>query len=60
MDKIKEKDHVGRKKMIIPVEYKMWANLRKISYDTQIPMSQLVRWGMEKVINKYEKPVDSE
>ena len=49
---------VYEKTIVIPIEKQMWASLRKISFEKEISMSQLTRWAIEKVINKYEKPID--
>lgn len=47
-----------KKTIVIPVEKEMWQSLRQISFDHQISMSQLARWGIEKIIKKYKKDVD--
>lgn len=46
------------KTIVIPIEKSMWQSLRKISYDTEISMSELTRRAIKKIINKYEKKVD--
>jgi hypothetical protein len=43
------------KTLVIPIEKKMWQNLRKISFDKEISMSELTRMGIEKILNKYSK-----
>ncbi len=48
------------KKKPIPIEYEMWRSLRQISFEKEISMSQLTRWAIEKIINKYEKSIDTE
>jgi hypothetical protein len=48
------------KKIVIPIEHHMWQALRKISYEKEISMSQLTRWAIEKIINKYGKTIDEE
>ena len=61
---IKEKSMLQRKKrtydktIVTPIEKKMWASLRKISFDIEISMAELTREGIRKIINKYEKKVD--
>lgn len=52
----KEKSPIKfEKTLVIPVEMKTWAALRKISYDREVSMSELVRRGIEKIINQYKK-----
>lgn len=46
------------KTLVIPIEYSMWEALRKISYEKKISMAQLARWGLEKIIKKYETPIE--
>lgn len=50
----------NKKTIVIPIEYEMWRSLRQISYEKEISMSQLTRWAIEKIINKYEKNIDVE
>lgn len=46
------------KTIVIPIEKETWKSLRQISFEKEISMSQLARWAIEKIINKYEKPID--
>lgn len=57
---MEKQDKKYKKTIVIPIEYKMWESLRKISYEKHISMSQLTRWSLEKIIDKFEKPVDLE
>ncbi len=48
------------KTIVIPIERQMWMALRKIAYEKEISMSQLTRWAIEKIINKYDKGIDTQ
>lgn len=45
----------NKKSLVIKIDYDMWKNLRRVSYETNIPQSQLVRWSVQKIIDKYSK-----
>lgn len=49
----REKLIFNKKTIIIPVEYEVWAQIRKIAYAKETSMNQLVRGLLEKYINKY-------
>lgn len=46
------------KTIIVPVKTEMWKSLRKISFDSNISMSSLMRSAIEKIINKHSKTID--
>jgi hypothetical protein len=46
------------KTIVIHVQKSMWQALRKVSYEKEISMTQLIRWSIEKIINKHTKDVD--
>lgn len=48
------------KTLVIPVSLEMWKSLRKISYDQELSMSQMIRESVEKIIKKYDKTIDSD
>lgn len=54
MTKAKEK----RRVLVIPIPQEMWEHLRKISFEKRISMSQLVRWEIEKIINRNKNYID--
>ncbi len=43
------------KTIVVKLETRMWASLRKIAYEKNVSMAKLTRDGLEKIINKYEK-----
>lgn len=46
------------KTIVIPIKADMHKELRKISFDNEISISQLAREALEKIIKKYKKAVD--
>jgi predicted HicB family RNase H-like nuclease len=45
--------------LVIPITELMHEELRIISFNQKISMNQLARWGLEKIINKHKKSVDT-
>jgi predicted HicB family RNase H-like nuclease len=45
--------------LVIPITELMHEELRLISFNQKISMNQLARWGLEKIINKHKKSVDT-
>ncbi len=45
--------------LAIPMETPVYKAFRKICFDKEISMAQIVRWEVEKFINKNEKSVDT-
>lgn len=43
------------KTLVIPVERPMWVALKKISFETELSMSHLVRTGIQQIINDHKK-----
>lgn len=48
------------KTIVIPVEKSMWKSLRIISFQREMSMCELAREGFQKIINKYEKSIDTD
>jgi hypothetical protein len=47
------------KSIIVPVKPEMAKALKKIAFENETSMSELARTALLKLINKYEKKVDS-
>jgi hypothetical protein len=43
------------KTFVIPVKFDMWKKLRKISYENNVSMSNLIRDSIDNYIKKIEK-----
>lgn len=58
--KAKSKKSYYEKTIVVPVQKHMWQAIRKISYDTEISMSELARIAIQKLINKHQPDVDND
>jgi len=43
------------KTIVIKLETKMWAALRRMSFEKEVSMAKITRDALDKIITKYEK-----